>query len=52
VVERFAPPLTDVDTGAEIVVEEDLVGQTRILFAQPLFERNRFAIVGAGVTQE
>jgi hypothetical protein len=35
-----------------IQVEEDFIGQPRVLLGQPLLERNRFAIIGAGVTQE
>jgi hypothetical protein len=44
--------LTDVDAGAEIVVEEDLVNQTGVLFAEPLLERLGFAIIRAGVAEE
>lgn len=49
-----APKLTVDRYGCRcrVEVEEDLVGQTRVLLAQPLFERNRFAIIGAGVAEE
>ena len=52
VVERFAPPLADMDAGARVEVEEDLVGQTWILFAEPLLERLGLAIIRAGVAEE
>jgi hypothetical protein len=52
VVERFAPPLPDMDAGSRVEVEEDLVGQAGVLFAEPLLERLGFAIIRAGVAEE
>ena len=51
-VERIAPPLPDVDARPRVDVEEDLVRQPRVLPAEPLLERDRFAVVDAGVAEE
>jgi hypothetical protein len=44
--------LADVDARTRIEVEEDFIRQPRVLLAEPLLERLRLAVIGAGVAEE
>ena len=51
-VQRLLPPLAGPDAGVRVQIQEDLLGQTRLLLDQPRLDRHRLAAVPAGMTQK
>ena len=50
--QRLFPPLPGPDPGVQVQIQEDLLGQTRLLLDQPRLDRGRRPAVPAGMTQE
>ena len=50
--QRLLPPLAGPDTGVRVQIQEDLLGQTRLLLDQPRLDRHRLAAIPAGMAQK
>ena len=50
--QRLLPALPGPNTGVRVQIQEDLLGQTRLLLDQPRLDRHRLAAIPAGMAQE
>jgi hypothetical protein len=50
--QRLPPPLAGPDAGVRVQIQEDLLGQPRLLLDQLRLDRHRLAAIPAGMTQK
>ena len=50
--QRLLPAFPGPDAGVRVQIQEDLLGQTRLLLDQPRLDRHRLAAIPAGMTQK